>query len=196
MQFDSQDIEQIQKTFLKSLDSGQTDKLIKHIDFIDKHFEIFTISDSKMGQGYEILATSKKKSDQKAIIYYVKAIKYLPEDISIRNKFIKHIISFLRENDEKFVKNDLSILKEEFSKLLRYVQLKWGRESKLAMNIYNLINEIERINYLSTDNEEGPLSDFIADVEILLKKYRPVEQALDYASQIVYDTIANRSQQI
>lgn len=58
------------------------------------------------------------------------------------------------------------------------------------------IIEIERINYLSTDIEEGSLSDFITDVEILIKKYRPAEQALDYASRIVYATIANRSQQI
>lgn len=172
-------------------------KLLKFINFIEKHQDSTSIQDDDIAEAHIIVAekySSENNIDE--LLHLIKAIKYQPEDLKLREEYLTSFLFYLNRNKEKWLVKELQLFKKEFLRYLEYCLMKWGKEKKLYYPILHILERIESLEKQSVDSPEGPLSSFCDKWQNVTAKYRPVEQAFDYASQIIYENATNKGNEI
>ena len=127
-----------------------------------------------------------------ALIKLLIEIKANEDDQALREEYLLQIENFLNNSKKLLVREDLELFQKEFQRFLKFVELKWGKDSKLYTQCTQILHLIESIEYQITKDAEGELSDLCREWDNANAIYRPDKQALDYASQIIYETVISK----
>ena len=188
MSFEEKYIKSVGSKFDQYLEAENTKGLMKCINFVEKHQKKTNTKDKDLYQAHFLISQEYSNTNNiKELLHLLKTIKFRPEDLSLRFHCLSRHLYYLNYNQKEWVKKDLQTIKKETFRYCNYFLMKWGEDYQ-AYNI--LLNILERINFLEktcSEDPEGPLSKFCEEWEYTNSKYRPEDQALDYASQIIYE---------
>ncbi len=128
----------------------------------------------------------QKSNYKKAILYLLRSIKYQPDNEVLRGRYLNLFLSYISSIRFK-IKDELRIeIFKEFLRFKEYSKMVWGGESNINNYSEKIIKELD-CEMVEQSTKE--IEDFINDWIDINQRYRPDEQALDYASQLIYKLI-------
>ncbi len=156
-----------------------------------KSFEAGTeisLSDDELFEIYFIIhqVHDVEKNSEEAILYLLRAIKFKSFEESIRQRYLNIFFHFI--STIKFQISDeirVEIVKE-FLRFKEYSKMTWGEESEIYKYSGRIIDALD-CEQIETQKEN--LKDFIYRWLDINRRFRPDEQALDYASQLIFNKI-------
>ncbi|MEP1939491.1 MAG: hypothetical protein ABJK11_08015 [Balneola sp.] len=155
---------------LKSFEAAPEDDLSE-----DELFEIYFI----IHQMHDA-----EKNQAEAILFLLRSIKYKPKEISIRQRYLNIFLRFISSVKYQIRDEDRIEIFKEFLRFKEYSKMTWGGDSDIYKYSETIIKELdcEQIEAPSEDLEV-----FIYRWIEINRRFRPDKQALDYASQLIYN---------
>ena len=135
---------------------------------------------------------SEKKKKILNLIKLLIEIRANPDDKNLREEYLLKLEDFLSNSENQLVKNDLDLFRKELYRFIKFASLKWGSDSDLYFISSRILHKVDSLCMSSSDNLSGNLSELCEEWDNANATYRPDEQALDYASQIIYETVISR----
>ncbi|SMO94798.1 hypothetical protein [Fodinibius sediminis] len=173
------------KTILKS---GENNDLIESL----KKYEAPNETSLSNDELFEIYQTISKlhKSDSnnyQDLLYQIRSIKYKPTDQTVRINYLSDFLEFTIQKRDEFTREEIDSLLKEFFRFNNFIEMKWGRDNEVFKLSQQILEELEANDPSNRDRKNEELSKFIERFRDVNRRYRPDEQALDYASQIIYE---------
>ena len=134
----------------------------------------------------------KSKKKILTLIKLLIEIKANDNDRELREEYLLQIENFLNNSKGMLVRDDLELFRKEFQRFIKFVSMKWGSESVLHIISTRILYLVESLYSQASDESTGELSDLCREWDNANAIYRPDKQALDYASQIIYETVISK----
>lgn len=129
---------------------------------------------------------NREEDVKSSLISIIKAIYFRPELKELRIIYLDTVIDFIISN--RFDEKQVFQMRHYFKRFLSYSKMKWGKESALISKGNYILELLEDDTFL-TKKSSDEISDFIENWLQISIKYRPKEEALDYASQAIYESM-------
>ncbi|MCW9705770.1 hypothetical protein [Fodinibius salsisoli] len=147
------------------------------------------LTDNDLFDIYQTIATLHKVDSNKFqnLLYQIRSLKYKPSAQSVKQDYLSDFLEFTKQKRDEFTREEIECLLKEFFRFNKFIEMKWGRENEVFKLSQQILDELEAYDASNRNMKNEELSKFIESFREVNRKYRPDKQALDYASQIIYE---------
>jgi len=160
-----------------------------------KKFETEKDTNLSLEKIYEIYLSiaflHKHDSNQfESILYKLRAIKYDPANLELRVGYLKDFRNLVLDHIQYCNKDDFNSIEKEISRFKKFSEIKWGLNNKISNKCNELLYELEDSRIQVGTKKNDNWDNFINEWININRRFRPDEQALDYASQIILEQLS------